>query len=271
MKRKTRPAKLSLDEELSDHSSDDEDSVPYSNGIDPIIYLTYLSFYPFVFGLKQLCRLPELLEKGGGGGGGGEDEEDEEDEEERDGPEFGLYHSFHPRLVEECVCLGYFPMSIVIDSQSSLFSMAFKLHHRRCLLSLSAFSPRKSVRRIARRFHFSTNCAFDDVVRLIVKQHGHNWLCPPLIRSFRHMHLHPDKYKVRVVSCEVWQEGVLVAGELGILRGSLYLSLTGLSPFAYSSLPFLLSSLFPFVPFCFCASFFPNVSMYEFYGKSLTR
>ena len=118
-----------------------------------------------------------------------------------------------------------------------------KLHAHRCVISLEKgdLHVTKSTRKKAKRFTFTVNQAFSQVVEGCHKQHGEKcWLYPTLVEVFAMMNraehtpavLMDDKTQpcpVRLYSIEVWnaETGALAGGELGYTVGSIYTSLTG--------------------------------------------
>lgn len=120
-----------------------------------------------------------------------------------------------------CGCL---PMAFQNDGVTLLTP---KLHNRRCVLSWSDLHISKSTRKKAARYSLSINACFDDVVAGVHQQHGENWLYPPLAAVFGSLHERQPDEQQRILSIELWKDGVLVAGELGYTVGAVYTSLTG--------------------------------------------
>ena len=79
----------------------------------------------------------------------------------------------------------------------------------------------KSWRKAGSRFLVTMNQAFEASMAMCVKEHGENWLFPQLRRDFLHMFHHPNKYRAKLLSMEVWAKnedgsrGAMVASELG--------------------------------------------------------
>lgn len=94
------------------------------------------------------------------------------------------------------------------------------LHLERCVMPLATLRAAKSVRRRARALQFSMDTCFEAVADGCIAQHGVNWL--GYVRdSLVHLHHHPEP-QARAHSIEVWENGELVAGEVGVVVGAIY-------------------------------------------------
>tara|TARA_R110002050_G_scaffold218782_1_gene354721 strand:- start:32 stop:1000 length:969 start_codon:yes stop_codon:yes gene_type:complete len=113
---------------------------PYYNGLHEMVYRLHIQFYPFIRGVAEIDLVEKLLRKKG---------------------EFVLTNIFHPRIIEASVYNAIFPMSVRLNNQ--YFSMALKLHRKRCILNLNNFKPSKSVVKRSKDYYFSLNSHYDQV------------------------------------------------------------------------------------------------------------
>jgi len=136
----------------------------------------------------------------------------------------------NPAFVEECCWQGFMPMAASFDFgefQKDIFLA--KYHNRRSLILSEPYRPGKTLKKRARSLQLSIKHSFEEVVRQCIKAHGDDWLRPLLIKNFFFLQSqrHISKTRVRFLSCELSQNGILLAGEFGYLWGSIYTSLSG--------------------------------------------
>lgn len=97
--------------------------------------------------------------------------------------DFCFSHIFHPRLMAQLMSEGFLP----IATGEVLLP---KLHAHRCVISLEKgdLHISKSTRKKAKRFTFTVNQAFSQVVEGCHKQHCEKcWLYPTLVQVFAAM------------------------------------------------------------------------------------
>jgi len=83
----------------------------------------------------------------------------------------------------------------------------------------------KSVNRIIKNYELRINYNFKNVLNNIIERHGSVWITPPLKKTL--LKLNKGNYKTKAVSFEVYKNGELKAGEIGIVTGKIYTSYSG--------------------------------------------
>ena len=151
--------------------------------------------------------------------------------------------SLEPAFVRALCHEGFLPICSELGGGTGLFALLPKLHAQRCVLHFSSLHVPRKVRRRAVRHGYTLTAgdhAFDEVVGGCLRQHGSaSWLHPPLRVAFTAMRKQ-DREKAasgsagggegdaRLCCFALWSpEGKLVAGEFGVIVGSVYTSFTG--------------------------------------------
>jgi len=158
---------------------------------------------------------------------------------------FAMSLHYEPEFYAALVYEGFLP--IASDIGGCLVLMP-KLHKQRCVLRLQPDKNRrgysqhvpKSVRKRAKKYSLRVTKNLDRVVAGCLKQHGENWLYPHIRFALRGLaqeasasqasdNNNNNSKKVRTVAVELVSNATqeVVAGELGIVIGGIYLSLTG--------------------------------------------
>lgn len=173
--------------------------------------LRVMQYYPYIGSAELLPQMPSILAKF--------------KDEDGDGTEFGFSWTFDPEFVVATCYNACFPMSLPIGEPHFVF--AVKLHKQRCVLTFDKLHVSKSTKKRSKPFTMSINQQYDRVLKECHKQHGENWLCTILRKSFTYLNQNRENYKVKFHSIELWEGENLVAGELGYTTGTIYTSLTG--------------------------------------------
>ena len=140
--------------------------------------------------------------------------------------EFCFSSSFDENFVDSLFASGFIPMAAE-DSATGSDMLLPKLHTAR-----SAFAPEearitKSARRDSRRYSFSFDRAFDEVLETCARVHGEDWLRPALRGCWKNLHDTRTNRRSRLVSMEIYEGDRLEAGEIGVFVGACYTSLSG--------------------------------------------
>ena len=99
----------------------------------------------------------------------------------------------------------------------------------RCILRWPDLHVSKIAKNRSSKFHLSVNSAFEQVLAGVNKQHGSNWIYPPIQQVLRCLHTAPKgAYEARAVTFELWDaQKNLLAGDVGVIVGGVYTSFSG--------------------------------------------
>lgn len=146
--------------------------------------------------------------------------------------EFALYPSISPEAIEASILAGFMPMAAALDlGDGQAAWLTPKLHLDRCILDPALTRVTRTARRESSRYRFSVNHAFQAVMDSCIEEHGPDWLIPELAQAFAQLHSERRGRRVAFLSVELWDSKDEfhgpVAGEIGYLVGSAFVSLTG--------------------------------------------
>ena len=122
---------------------------------------------------------------------------------------------------------GFLVMSTAFADKPSESLMLPKLHLVRSALFFPNLHIKKSIRRFLGRYELLVDTDFDVIVDKCVKTHGSDWLTKPLVDTLASLRDAPKKRPVRPISFGAYRDGLLRAGEFGILSGGVYTSYSG--------------------------------------------
>ena len=150
--------------------------------------------------------------------------------------EFCLALDFSPGFVARLMEAGFLVMSAEIGGEETeddgpAYILLPKLHLVRSALFFEKLHVKKSIRRLLNRYELRPGADFDCIIDRCVEVHGADWLTPPLVESIRRIRENagaaapaPGPEGARPVSFALYREGKLVAGEFGIIAGTVYTS-----------------------------------------------
>jgi Leu/Phe-tRNA-protein transferase len=141
--------------------------------------------------------------------------------------EFCFALDWDASFVADLMSAGFLVMSTRFADKPDESLMLPKLHLVRSALFFPNLHIKKSIRRFLGRYELRVDTDFDAIVDKCVKTHGGDWLTQPLVDTLTNLHNAPKKRSVRPISFGVYRDGLLRAGEFGILSGSVYTSYSG--------------------------------------------
>ncbi|MDR0568690.1 MAG: GNAT family N-acetyltransferase [Spirochaetaceae bacterium] len=151
--------------------------------------------------------------------------------------EFCLALGFDPVFIASLMTAGFLVMSIAQENPNGdpdipAFILLPKLHLVRSVLFFSDLHIKRSLKPRLSQYELRVNTDFDFIVDRCIAIHGDAWLTEPLIKSVRLIResrfpvSHPAS-KAHPISFGVYRDGVLRAGEFGVLVGGVYTSYSG--------------------------------------------
>jgi Leu/Phe-tRNA-protein transferase len=139
--------------------------------------------------------------------------------------EFCASMSFEPDFVDRLCASGFIPMA-TSDGEDGEYLIP-KLHAIRSVMEPGEALVTRTARRESARYDFGLDARFEEVLEACVDAHGDDWLRPSLRESWVELFRTREERRCRFASMELYSEGALVAGEIGVFVGSCYTSLTG--------------------------------------------
>jgi Leu/Phe-tRNA-protein transferase len=139
--------------------------------------------------------------------------------------EFCASLSFEPDFIDELCASGFIPMAVRDDAAGEV--LIPKLHTIRSVLSPQDIAVTRTARRESARYSFALDLRFEEVLAACLETHGADWLRPPLLDCWLRLFATRSRRRSRFSSMELYFEGSLVAGEIGVFVGGCYTSLTG--------------------------------------------
>jgi len=143
--------------------------------------------------------------------------------------EFCIAVDFNPKFIVRMMEAGFLVMSVNVAEKDSepYYILLPKLHLVRSVLFFENLHIKKSIRRLLGRYELRMDTDFDKIIDLCVETHGDDWLTPPLVGAIKKIRQSPVGNIVRPASFAVYRNGMLAAGEFGIVCGGVYTSYSG--------------------------------------------
>ncbi|MDR2808274.1 MAG: GNAT family N-acetyltransferase [Spirochaetaceae bacterium] len=137
--------------------------------------------------------------------------------------EFCWAISFEPDFIAALMKAGFLVMSV---SVSDGYLLAPKIHITRSVLFFNQLHIKKSIRRLLPYYELRFDSDFDTILDRCITIHGSDWLTEPLVNSIRMIRADTQS-QVKPVSFGLYRNGLLRAGEFGIVVGGVYTSYSG--------------------------------------------
>jgi Leu/Phe-tRNA-protein transferase len=149
--------------------------------------------------------------------------------------EFCLSLSFSPGFIADLMYSGFLVMSARIDgteseNETELYVLLPKHHLVRNVLFFDELHVSKTAGRMIKRcspmYKLCVNTDYDAITAKCVERHGDGWLTKPLLKSMSRIRK-SGVYSVTPCSFALYRDGVLCAGEFGVVAGRVYTSYSG--------------------------------------------
>ncbi|MCL2479840.1 MAG: GNAT family N-acetyltransferase [Treponema sp.] len=145
--------------------------------------------------------------------------------------DFCLAVDFDPLFIARLMASGFLVMSCLLEnplsnSSTDRYILLPKHHLIRSCLFYPELHIKKSIKRFLPKYELVYDADFDFVLDKCIETHGKDWLTDPLVTAIREIRANPEM-PAKPVSFSLYREGRPVAGEFGIIAGSVYTSYSG--------------------------------------------
>jgi Leu/Phe-tRNA-protein transferase len=137
--------------------------------------------------------------------------------------EFCIALSFSAAFIARLMGAGFLVMSTEVEDGVLVLP---KIHITRSILDFKDLHVKKSIRRFLPRYELRVDSDFTHILERCVTVHGEGWLTRPLVDSIKRVRW-TRVGKARPVSFGLYRDGLLVAGEFGVICGRVYTSYSG--------------------------------------------
>ena len=141
--------------------------------------------------------------------------------------EFGYVNYLTTEEIDQFLFEGFIPM-VSYDYLSEIYLFLIKLHFERSIISPIVMHTGKTVKRKSKEYTISIDYDFNRVYKGVNRQFGKEcWFCKPLYKNIQPLICNNNSL-TSFHSFELWNKNnELVAGDIGVVSGSRYLSMTG--------------------------------------------
>jgi Leu/Phe-tRNA-protein transferase len=134
---------------------------------------------------------------------------------------------FDPAFAAGLMAEGFLLMSGPARADDSVVTALIPKHHiRRSVLFFEDLHQSRSIKRFLPRYELRADAEFDRIIEKCIAVHGADWLTEPLVRLIRAVRARRDP-KARPFSFGLYRDGILRAGEFGVISGRVYTSYSG--------------------------------------------
>ena len=148
--------------------------------------------------------------------------------------EFCLATDFEPEFTARLMDAGFLVMSAdasedsVGENEKEPFYLSLpKLHIERSALFFENLHIKKSIRKLLNKYELKADIDFEYIIDRCIKKHGADWLTPPLVESIKEIRRTRPTGNAYPTSFSLYRDGVLAAGEFGVICGNVYTSYSG--------------------------------------------
>jgi Leu/Phe-tRNA-protein transferase len=142
--------------------------------------------------------------------------------------EWCFTYNFKPDFIANLMREGFLIVSKKVYAANGQEKVVLMPQHHilRSVLNFNDLHINRSLKRFLPRYELKFDADFDVIIDKCVAAHSDAWLTKPLIKLIRKIRLNNYPY-VKPVSFGVYRDGLLKAGEFGIISGKVYTSYSG--------------------------------------------
>lgn len=151
--------------------------------------------------------------------------------------ETGIGLTFSQKFIGDLMFSGFYITSDILNRETLWFDFddsdeiefeyfpLLNIWKTQTVLFFDNLHISKTINRILKNYELRINCDFTNVLNKIIENHGDIWITPPLKETL--IKLNKSDYKAKAISFEVYKNGELQAGEVGVKTGKIYTSYSG--------------------------------------------